>query len=237
MTGASRGIGLRIAQDLAAEGATVLAVSRSQGDVDKVADEIRVQGGSAEGIALDVRNPQHVKSVLSRVVEKYKRVDVLVNNAGITRDGLLIRMKDEDWNDVLSTNLTGVFLLTREVVAAMLPQRSGRIVNLTSVVGLTGNAGQTNYVASKAGIIGFTKALAQEIASRKITVNAVAPGFIDTEMTASLSPRVAEGLKSRIPLRRIGDVSEVSYAVRFLASKEAGYITGHVLNMNGGLYM
>ncbi|HSR69723.1 MAG TPA: 3-oxoacyl-[acyl-carrier-protein] reductase [Acidobacteriota bacterium] len=237
VTGASRGIGRRIAQDLAADGAMVLAASRKQADVDALAEEIASQGGRAAGVALDVSDREQVKSALSTVLKEHGAVDILVNNAGITRDGLMLRMKDADWDAVLATNLTGAFAVTREVLAAMLRKRAGRIVNITSVVGQMGNPGQANYVSSKAGVIGFTKALAREVASRGITVNAVAPGFIATDMTAEVNEKAAQELKKQIPLGRIGTVEDVSSGVRFLVSDAAGYITGHVLNINGGLYM
>ena len=237
ITGASRGIGRRVAEDLAGEGASVILASRSQQAVDQAAQQIASQGQRAWGMALDVARPEQVKSVVSQIMKQQGRIDILVNNAGIRRDGLLMRMKDEDWEAVLATNLRGAFLTAREVVRPMIRQRYGRIINLTSVVGQMGNPGQANYVASKAGLIGFTKALAREVASRNITVNAVAPGFIATDMTAGLEEKAAESLIKQIPAGRIGSVSDVSYGVRLLAARQAGYITGHVLNMNGGLYM
>ncbi len=237
ITGASRGIGRRVAEDLAAEGASVIVTSRSREAVDVVAGQLAAQGKTAVGMALDVACPEQVKIVVAQIMKEQGRIDILINNAGITRDGLLMRMKDGDWEAVLATNLKGAFLMAREVVKPMLRQRYGRIVNVTSVAGQMGNAGQANYVASKAGLIGFTKALAREVASRNITVNAVAPGFIATDMTAKLEEKAAGSLTKQIPAGRIGSVADVSYGIRLLAAKEAGYITGHVLNMNGGLYM
>jgi len=188
-------------------------------------------------IQMDVGEPDQVESALAGIAEHFERVDILVNNAGITRDNLLLRMKDDEWRQVLGVNLDGVFYVTRKVVAGMLRQRYGRVVNITSVVGQMGNPGQVNYAASKAGIIGLTKALAREVASRNITVNAVSPGFVETDMTANLNEQVRNQLKDNVPLKRLGTVEDVACGVLFLASKEAGYITGHVLNINGGMYM
>jgi len=237
VTGASRGIGRRVAEDLSAFGAGVALVSRNRPEIEEVAAGVSAAGRPALGVAMDISSPSSVQEGVSRVLEEFGRIDILVNNAGIVRDKLLLRMSEEDWRQVLNTNLDGVFRVTRAVLRRMVRQRYGRIVNLTSVVGQTGNPGQINYVSSKAGIIGFTKALAREVAARNITVNAVAPGFIDTDMTRSLPPRARSGLEATIPLRRPGTVEEVAYGVRFLASEEAGYVTGHVLNVNGGMYM
>ena len=237
VTGASRGIGRQIALDLSSHGAAVILVSRSQEASETVAESIREQGGVALAVPMDVGEPDQVESALAYVAEQFERVDILVNNAGITRDNLLLRMKEEEWRQVLNVNLDGVFHVTRKVVAGMLRQRYGRIVNITSVVGQMGNPGQANYAASKAGIIGLTKALAREVASRNITVNAIAPGFIETDMTAQMKEQVKDQLKAGIPLKRLGTVEDIAGGVLFLASKNAGYITGHVLNINGGMYM
>ena len=237
VTGSSRGIGRQVALELSSHGAAVILASRSQEASETVAESIREQGGVALAVAMDVGEPDQVEGALACVVEQFERVDILVNNAGITRDNLLLRMKEEEWRQVLSVNLDGVFYVTRKVVAGMLRQRYGRVVNITSVVGQMGNPGQANYAASKAGIIGLTKALAREVASRNITVNAIAPGFIETDMTAQMKEQVKDQLKAGIPLKRLGTVEDIASGVLFLASKDAGYITGHVLNINGGMYM
>ncbi len=237
VTGASRGIGRQVALELSSHGAAVILADLSQEDSEAVAESIREQGGAALAVQMDVGEPDQVESALARVEEHFERVDILVNNAGITRDNLLLRMKDEEWRQVLNVNLDGVFYVTRKVVAGMLRRRYGRVINIASVVGQMGNPGQANYVASKAGIIGLTKALAREVASRNITVNAIAPGFIETDMTANLKEQVRDQLKDNVPLKRLGTVEDVACGVLFLASKEAGYITGHVLNINGGMYM
>ena len=237
VTGASRGIGRRIAEDLSSHGASVALVSRNGAEIEGVAAAVAATGQPTLGVAMDISSSPPVQEGVRRVLEEFGRIDILVNNAGIVRDKLLLRMKEEDWRQVLNTNLDGVFRVTRAVLRSMVRRRFGRIVNLTSVVGQTGNPGQINYVSSKAGIIGFTKALAREVATRNITVNAIAPGFIDTDMTRSLPARARSELEATIPLKRPGTVGEVAYGVRFLASKEAGYVTGHVLNVNGGMYM
>jgi 3-oxoacyl-[acyl-carrier protein] reductase len=237
VTGASRGIGRQVALELSSRGAAVILASRSREDSEAVAESIRERGGQALAIQMDVGEPDQVESALAGIAEHFERVDILVNNAGITRDNLLLRMKDDEWRQVLGVNLDGVFYVTRKVVAGMLRQRYGRVVNITSVVGQMGNPGQVNYAASKAGIIGLTKALAREVASRNITVNAVSPGFVETDMTANLNEQVRNQLKDNVPLKRLGTVEDVACGVLFLASKEAGYITGHVLNINGGMYM
>ena len=237
VTGASRGIGRQIALKLSSHGAAVILADLSQEDNETVAESIREQGGKALAVQMDVGDPDQVESALARAEEDFERVDVLVNNAGITRDNLLLRMKEEQWRQVLNVNLDGAFYVTRKVVAGMVRRRYGRVINIASVVGQMGNPGQANYVASKAGIIGLTKALAREVASRNITVNAIAPGFIETDMTANLKEQVRDQLKASVPLKRLGTVEDVTYGVLFLASKEAGYITGHVLNINGGMYM
>ena len=237
VTGASQGIGRACARVLAQAGATVALAARNESKTDAVAKEIASAGGAAHSFRLDVANEDEVKSVVKAVVAQHGKVDILVNNAGITRDQLAMRMKRADWDDVLNTNLTGAFLCSQAVLAPMLKQRWGRIINISSVFGQMGQAGQANYAASKAGLIGLTMALARELASRSITVNAVAPGFIETAMTESLSPELkAEALKM-IPLGRVGSDLDVAHAVRFLASEEAGYITGHVLKVNGGMLM
>jgi 3-oxoacyl-[acyl-carrier protein] reductase len=236
VTGASRGIGRAAARALAARGASVVASARGD-HADLVATEIRASGGHAEARALDVTEPAAIEATVADVVSRYGRLDILVNNAGITRDQLLLRLKREDWDAVLDTNLTAVAMLTRAVLKPMIKQRAGRIISLTSVVGQAGNAGQANYAAAKAGLIGFTKAVALEVASRGITVNAVAPGVIDTDMTRALSQDAQAAWADRIPLRRLGTPEDVAEAVVFLASDEASYITGHVLAVNGGMYM
>jgi 3-oxoacyl-[acyl-carrier protein] reductase len=237
VTGASQGIGRAVALELARAGATVAVAARNQEKTTAVVKEITGSGGAAAAIPLDVANEDEVKAAVKGVIAQFGKVDILVNNAGITRDQLAMRMKRADWDAVLNTNLTGAFLCTQAVVGSMLKQRWGRIINITSVFGQMGQAGQANYAASKAGLIGLTLAMARELASRSITVNAVAPGFIETAMTEGLSAEFkAEALKM-IPLGRVGSDAEVAHAVRFLSSEEAGYITGHVLNVNGGMLM
>jgi 3-oxoacyl-[acyl-carrier protein] reductase len=236
VTGASRGIGRAIAIALASRGALVVAGARGD-HAAPVADEILAAGGRAEPASLDVTEPASVAGVVAGTVERHGRIDILVNNAGITRDTLLLRMKREDWDAVIATNLTGAFTCTQAVLKPMVRQRWGRIISVTSVVGQSGNAGQANYAASKAGLIGFTKALALEVASRNITVNAVAPGMIDTEMTRAIASGAQDSWASRIPMGRLGASEDVAGSVVFLASDEAAYITGHVLAVNGGMYM
>jgi 3-oxoacyl-[acyl-carrier protein] reductase len=238
VTGASRGIGRAIALELASAGADlILNYASSEAAVREVEKEIEALGRQCLPIQADVGSSEEVERMVSRAIETFGRIDVLVNNAGITKDGLAMRMKPEDWNLVLQINLTGAFYATQQVLPAMVKQRSGRIINIASVVGQAGNPGQANYVASKAGIIGLTKALAQEVASRSITVNAVAPGFIETDMTAVLPQEVRDKMLTAIPLKRMGRPEDVAAAVRFLASDDAQYITGHVINVNGGMYM
>lgn len=237
VTGASQGIGRAIALELAGQGATVALAARSADKLASVAEEIRAAGGLAEAFALDIADDASIKEGAKAVLEKFGRIDVLVNNAGITRDGLMLRMKRADWDAVLATNLTGSFLLTQVVAAAMLRARYGRIINITSVVGQTGQAGQANYSASKAALIGLTRSLARELASRNITVNAVAPGYIETPMTAALNDEQRAAMMKDIPLGRPGTGTEIAHAVAFLAGNGAAYITGHVLNVNGGMYM
>jgi 3-oxoacyl-[acyl-carrier protein] reductase len=236
VTGASRGIGRAIALALAARGAVVVGAARG-GNARPVADEITAAGGTGEALGLDVTDAAGVEAAISGIVARHGRLDVLVNNAGITRDQLLLRMKRDDWDQVLATNLTAAFTSTQAALKPMIKQRFGRIINITSVVGQKGNAGQSNYAASKAGLIGFTKALALEVASRQITVNAVAPGLIDTEMTRAIPGASQDAWAEQIPLKRLGRPDDIAGAVVFLASDEAAYITGHVLAVNGGMYM
>jgi 3-oxoacyl-[acyl-carrier protein] reductase len=236
VTGASRGIGRGIAEMLAARGAHVVAAARGDHAADTV-DGIRQAGGKAEAVTLDVTDAASVEALVSGVLERHTRVDILVNNAGIARDQLMLRMKRDDWDDVIETNLTSAFSCAQAVLRPMIKQRAGRIVSISSVVGQMGNAGQANYAASKAGIIGFSMALAREVASRNITVNVVAPGLITTDMTKSVADKAQAEWESLIPLRRMGTPQDVAAAVCFLASDEASYITGQVLAVNGGMYM
>jgi len=235
VTGASRGIGKAIAIALGKAGATVICVARDTAKLDETVQAITAAGGKAEAIACDVTNGESVQQIVEGVAEKHGKLHIVVNNAGITRDTLIPRMSDEDFDSVISTNLRGTFLFTRAATRPMMQQRYGRIINIASVSGLTGNPGQANYSASKAGIIGMTRTVARELASRKITVNAVAPGFIETEMTAALGPIVLEEVKKRVPAKRMGHVDDVSNVVLFLASDAASYITGQTLTVDGGL--
>ncbi|NUQ30687.1 MAG: 3-oxoacyl-[acyl-carrier-protein] reductase [Acidobacteriaceae bacterium] len=237
VTGASQGIGRACALELARHGATVALAARQIDKLEAVAAEIREAGGTAEAFALDISSEESIKAAAKAIIAKLGKVEILVNNAGITRDTLVLRMKRDDWDAVLSTNLTGSFLLTQALISPMMKNRWGRIINITSVVGEIGQAGQVNYAASKAGMVGMTKALAREFASRNITVNAVAPGFVETAMTHVLSDEQKAFFGTQIPLGRPGTDKEVGYAVAFLASEEAGYITGHTLDVNGGMYM
>jgi 3-oxoacyl-[acyl-carrier protein] reductase len=236
VTGASRGIGKAIALSLASGGATVIAAARGT-NAQSTVDAIVAAGGTAELASLDVTDPASVELVTKDVLARHGRIDILVNNAGVTRDQLLLRMKREDWDAVIGANLTGAFTCVQAVLKSMVKARHGRIISITSVVGEAGNAGQANYAASKAGLIGFTKALAQEVASRGITVNAVAPGMIETDMTKAISEGAHDEWAKKIPLQRLGTPEDVAAAVRFLASDEAAYITGHVLAVNGGMRM
>lgn len=236
VTGASRGIGGAIARQLARQGAHVVAAARGE-NARAVADEIAASGGRAEAVALEVTEAGSAERIVTETMERHGRVDVLVSNAGIARDQLLLRMKREDWDVVLATNLTAAFALTQAVLKPMLRQRAGRIICISSVVGQSGNAGQANYAASKAGLVGFAKAVALEVASRGITVNVVAPGLIDTDMTRAIAESARNEWASKIPLRRLGTPDDVASAVCFLASNEASYITGQVLAVNGGMYM
>ena len=235
VSGAGRGIGREIALELAKAGCTVICVSRNESSCGSVAEEMRACGGKAESFAFDVSDSGQVKEKCAEILKKYGAVDILVNNAGITRDNLLMRMSDEEWNAVISTNLSSCFYLSRNLVRAMMSKRWGRIINISSVSGIAGNAGQANYSAAKAGIIGFTKTLARELAARNITANAVAPGFIETDMTAKLPENIMEAAKAAIPLKRFGKPDDIARVCAFLASEEASYITGQVISVNGGL--
>jgi 3-oxoacyl-[acyl-carrier protein] reductase len=237
VTGASRGIGESIAKRLAAEGATVLAAARTAEALAKVVSEIEAAGGRASALALDLADPGSIEAAVKSALASHGEIHVLVNNAGVTEDNLVLRMSREAWDRVLGTNLTGVFLLTQAVVKGMVRKRYGRIVNVTSVVGLMGNAGQVNYAASKAGLIGLTKSVARELASRNITCNAVAPGFIATAMTEKMTDDAKARMTVQIPLERLGTPDDVAAAVAYLASEEASYVTGTVINVSGGLYM
>jgi 3-oxoacyl-[acyl-carrier protein] reductase len=237
VTGASQGIGRVTALALAEAGAKVAAAARNAGRLNAVVNEIAAAGGEAQAVLMDVADAEQIKAGFKQVLERFGKLDILVNNAAITRDGLALRMKPDDWEAVLRTNLTGAHLCIQQALGPMLRQRWGRIINVTSVVAQTGNAGQANYVAAKAGLIGLTKAIAVEIASRNITVNAVAPGFIATPMTDPLPDNVKQDMLAKIPLGRMGADRDVAAAIVFLSSEEAGYITGHVLDVNGGMYM
>ena len=237
VTGASQGIGRACAIELAKTGATVALAARNEAKLAAVASEITAAGGQAVAFALDVASEESIKNGAKTILDRYGKIEILVNNAGITRDGLMMRMKRADWDDVLGTNLTGAFLLTQALLPAMLRNRWGRIVNITSVVGRTGQAGQVNYAASKAGLIGFTRSLAREVASRNVTVNAAAPGYIETPMTAVLDEKQRAVMMVQIPLGRAGTDTEIAQSVAFLASDAAAYITGHVLDVNGGMFM
>lgn len=235
VTGASRGIGRAIAESLARSGAKVACVARSAEKLQETVSTITAAGGVAEAFECNVADPASVEKIVSAVVEKFGKLQILVNNAGVTRDTLLARMSDEQWDEVLNTNLRGAFLFTRAVTRPMMQGRYGRIINISSVSGLVGNAGQANYSASKAGLIGFTRSVARELASRNVTANCVCPGFIETDMTAALGEAVQEEVKKRIPVKRLGTPQDVAAAVLYLASSEASYITGQVLTVDGGL--
>ena len=237
ITGASRGIGRACALALSKAGCRVALAARNQDQLESLAGEIRANGGEAFAVAMDLTRADSIKEAVSRVAGEFGPVLILVNNGGINKDNLALRMKKDDWDVVLATNLTGAFLAIQQVLQGMMRERWGRIINISSVVGEMGNPGQANYVASKAGLIGLTKSIAQEMGSRNITVNAVAPGFIETDMTHGLTPELKDKLLANVPLKRMGNPSDVAAAVRFLASDEAGYITGHVLDVNGGLFM
>ena len=237
VTGASRGIGQAIATALGEQGATVIGTATSDRGADAISSYFADTGIKGRGMKLDVGDDESVASVIDAITAAFGPVDVLVNNAGITRDNLLMRMKSEEWDSVINTNLTSLYRLSKSVVRGMMKARAGRIINIASVVGSSGNAGQTNYSAAKAGMLGFTKSLAAELGSRGITVNAVAPGFIDTDMTRELADEQREALLKNIPLARLGQPREIAAAVAFLASDAAGYITGETIHVNGGMYM
>ena len=237
VTGASQGIGWACAVELAKAGARVVGGARQQDKLARLVEEIRSSGGEAAAVELNLRSQDSIRAAAEKARELYGNIDILVNNAGVTRDGLAMRMSVEQWSEVIDTNLTGTFQAIQAVLPGMVRARWGRIINISSVVGLAGNPGQANYVASKAGLIGLTKALAQEVASRNITVNAVAPGFIQTAMTESLDEKIRERVLAAIPLKRMGSAEEIAHAVAFLASEQAGYITGQILSVNGGMYM
>ncbi|EMF4708585.1 3-oxoacyl-ACP reductase FabG [Providencia stuartii] len=234
VTGASRGIGKAIALTLAARGATVIGTATSEKGAEAISAYL---DGKGKGFALNVTDPASIDETLNNIRQQFGEIDILVNNAGITRDNLLMRMKDDEWQDIIDTNLSSVYRLSKAVLRAMMKKRCGRIISIASVVGVMGNAGQANYAAAKAGLIGFSKSLAREVASRGITVNVVAPGFIETDMTKALTDEQRAGILSQVPADRLGDAQEIASAVAFLASDEAGYITGETLHVNGGMYM
>jgi 3-oxoacyl-[acyl-carrier protein] reductase len=237
VTGASRGIGQACVRVLAAAGYRVVLAARSLEKLEQEAQALRDAGGEAFAVEIDLASQESIVSGFAKAAKEFGRIDILVNNAGVTKDGLAVRMKANDWDLVLQTNLTGAFFCVQQVLQGMMRERWGRIVNISSVVGEMGNPGQVNYVASKAGLIGLTKSLAQEVGSRNITVNAVAPGFIETDMTRGLTPELKQKMLDNTPLRRIGTADDIAQAVRFLVSEEASFITGHVLDVNGGIYM
>ncbi|MCW2254285.1 3-oxoacyl-[acyl-carrier protein] reductase [Providencia alcalifaciens] len=234
VTGASRGIGKAIALTLVARGATVIGTATSETGAEAISAYL---DGKGKGFALNVTDPASIDETLNNIRQQFGEIDILVNNAGITRDNLLMRMKEDEWQDIIDTNLSSVYRLSKAVLRAMMKKRCGRIISIGSVVGVMGNAGQANYAAAKAGLIGFSKSLAREIASRGITVNVVAPGFIETDMTKALTDEQRAGILSQVPADRLGDAQEIANAVAFLASDEAGYITGETLHVNGGMYM
>ena len=234
VTGASRGIGRAIAEAFVAKGAKVVGTATSQSGADAISAYL---GDGGCGLVLNVTSSESVETLFATIKERFGDVDILINNAGITRDNLLMRMKDDEWQDIIDTNLTSLYRLSKPVLRSMMKKRHGRIVSIGSVVGTMGNAGQTNYAAAKAGLIGFTKSLAREVASRGITVNAVAPGFIETDMTQALNDDQRAGILSQVPANRLGDPKEIAAAVLFLASDEAAYVTGETLHVNGGMYM
>jgi len=235
VTGASRGIGKAIAETLAAKGASVIGTATTESGAEKISEYLSASGG--KGMMLNVADADSIKDVIKSISTDVGNISILVNNAGITRDNLLMMMKDDQWDDIMQTNLTSIFRLSKAVVRPMMKARTGRIINIGSVVGLTGNPGQTNYSAAKAAVMGFSKSLAREIGSRNITVNTVAPGFIDTDMTRELPEEQRNALISQIPLNKLGDPQDIANAVAFLASADAAYITGETINVNGGMYM
>jgi 3-oxoacyl-[acyl-carrier protein] reductase len=237
VTGASRGIGRACALALVESGVRVAVAARNIEQLESLAAEIRSSNREAFVVPMDLTDPESIKQAIAKTTQDFGPIAILVNNAGITKDGLALRMKKPDWDVVIATNLTGAFIAIQQVLPGMMRERWGRIINISSLVGEMGNAGQANYAASKAGLIGLTKSIAQEMGSRNITVNAVAPGYVETDMTHGLSEELKEKMLANIPLKRIGRPEDVAAAVRFLASEEAGYITGHVLDVNGGLYM
>jgi 3-oxoacyl-[acyl-carrier protein] reductase len=237
VTGASRGIGRAIGVALAEGGATVAGTATSESGAASFADELATHGLKGAGIVMNVNDAAQIATGLADIQKRYGEVAILVNNAGITRDNLLLRMKDDEWDDIMATNLKSVYRLSKAVVRGMMKARYGRIINITSVIGAIGNAGQTNYAAAKSGVVGFSKALAREVGSRNITVNCVAPGFIDTDMTRAMTDAQREALRAQIPLGRLGEVGDVAHAVVFLASAGASYITGCTLHVNGGMHM
>ncbi|MCB1724044.1 MAG: 3-oxoacyl-ACP reductase FabG [Gammaproteobacteria bacterium] len=237
VTGASRGIGSAIADMLGAQGATVIGTATSDGGADAITQRFADKGVKGRGMCLDVSDDDAVEQVIKTIVDEFGPITILVNNAGITRDNLLMRMKNDEWDSVLSTNLSSIYRMSKACLRGMMKARSGRIVNIASVVGASGNAGQTNYAAAKAGMFGFTKSLAQEVGSRGITVNAVAPGFIDTDMTRELPDSQRQALLGGIPLGRLGQPEEIAAVVAFLASDSAAYVTGETIHVNGGMYM
>ena len=237
VSGASRGIGQAIALALGEQGATVIGTATSEAGANNITETLKGAGIKGEGVVLNVADSESVSECLKQVSNEYGAPDILVNNAGITRDNLLMMMKDDQWDDIINTNLTSIFRMTKAVIRAMMKKRNGRIINISSVVGATGNPGQTNYAAAKAGLVGFSKSLAREIGSRNITVNTVAPGFIDTDMTRELAEEQRESLTTQIPLGRLGSAEEVAAAVVFLASPGAAYVTGETIHVNGGMYM
>ena len=234
VTGASRGIGKAIAEELVAKGATVIGTATSEKGAEAISAYL---GQHGKGLVLNVTDLTSIEQILAQIKAEFGEIDILVNNAGITRDNLLMRMKEEEWSDIIDTNLTSVFHLSKAMLRSMMKKRYGRIINIGSVVGSSGNPGQTNYCAAKAGLIGFSKALAQEVASRGITVNVVAPGFIATDMTHALTDEQKQGILSQVPAGKLGEAKDIAKAVAFLASEDAGYITGTTLHVNGGLYM
>lgn len=237
VTGATRGIGQAIAQQLGQQGATVIGTATSEAGANSISEALSASNISGSGMVLNVTDADSVDAVLKQITEQYGAITVLVNNAGITRDNLMMRMKEEEWDDIMSTNLKSVYRLSKAVLRGMMKARSGRIINITSVVGVSGNAGQANYAAAKAGVIGFTKSLAQEVGSRGITVNAIAPGFINTDMTKALTEEQVAKMTSNIPSARLGEPEDIAASTVFLASDESSYVTGVTLHVNGGMYM